>query len=246
MPPLKRPLDTCWLLGKTNPSMPRAKIVRRMLHALPGRRGPFGAKVVFRIMNTVNLTQSYDAAFVHEVEAATGQVLSTCYQCGNCTAGCPYTFVYDIPVSQIMRLLQAGQKDTVLSCNSIWLCASCQSCTTRCPNNIEVAQIMDTLRHLARRKGFAKPQRPVRTFWDSFLASVRRHGRVFEMGTVAEYVLKTGRFWSDVDLGPKILPKGKLHFKPHDIQGKDEVARIFERFEQEFGPQSTQEASHAR
>lgn len=192
-------------------------------------------------MNSLNLTTSCDTEFIREVEAETGQNLSLCYQCGNCTAGCPYTFVYDIPVSQIMRLLQAGQKDTVLSCNSIWLCGSCQSCTTRCPNNIEVAHIMDSLRHLSRRKGMAKKQRPVRTFWDSFLRSVSKHGRVFEMGTVAEYVMKTGRFWSDVDLGPKILPKGKLGFKPHDIQGKDEVARIFERFEQEFGPQAQQE-----
>ena len=183
-------------------------------------------------MNIINLTRDHDEDFVHRVEEESGQKVSLCYQCGNCTAGCPYTFAYDIPVSQIMRLVQMGQKKTVLSSKSIWLCATCESCTTRCPNNIDVACIMDVLRHMARREGLAAvPQ--VKTFWDSFLDSVRAHGRVFELGLLINYVTKTGRFWTDMDLGPKILPKGKLAFKPHDIQGKEHVARIFERFERE-------------
>jgi len=55
---------------------------------------------------------------------------------------------------------------------------------------------------------------------------------VFEVGLLAAYVAKTGRFWTDLDLGPKILPKGKMHFKPNQIQGKEEVAKIFKRFKE--------------
>ena len=183
-------------------------------------------------MNIINLTNDFDADFVHRVEEESGQNVSQCYQCGNCTAGCPYTFAYDIPVSQIMRLLQAGQKKTVLSCKSIWLCATCESCTTRCPNNIDVARIMDVLRHMARREGLAAIPH-IKTFWDSFLDSVRAHGRVFELGLTVNYITRTGRFWTDVELGPKIFPKGKLALKAHDIQGRQHVARIFERFERE-------------
>jgi heterodisulfide reductase subunit C len=183
-------------------------------------------------MNIINLSNDFDADFVHRVEEESGQKVSLCYQCGNCTAGCPYTFAYDIPVSQIMRLLQAGQKKTVLSCKSLWLCATCESCTTRCPNNIDVARIMDVLRHMARREGHvAIPH--IKTFWDVFLNSVRAHGRVFELGLTAAYVTKTGRFWTDIELGPKIFPKGKLALTAHDIQGREHVARIFERFERE-------------
>ncbi|HCR13283.1 MULTISPECIES: 4Fe-4S dicluster domain-containing protein [Solidesulfovibrio] len=183
-------------------------------------------------MQTINLTRDYDGDFVHRVEEESGQNVSLCYQCGNCTAGCPYTFAYDIPVSQIMRLVQAGQKKTVLASKSIWLCATCESCTTRCPNNIDVACVMDVLRHMARREGLAAvPQ--VKTFWDSFLDSVKAHGRVFELGLTVNYVMRTGRFWTDLDLGPKIFPKGKLSMKPHEIAGKEHVARIFERFERE-------------
>lgn len=183
-------------------------------------------------MQTINLTCDYDGDFVARVEEESGQNVKLCYQCGNCTAGCPYTFAYDIPVSQIMRLVQAGQKKTVLASKSIWLCATCESCTTRCPNNIDVACVMDVLRHMARREGYAAvPQ--VKTFWDSFLDSVKAHGRVFELGLTINYVMRTGRFWTDLDLGPKIFPKGKLAMKPHEIAGKEHVARIFERFERE-------------
>jgi heterodisulfide reductase subunit C len=185
-------------------------------------------------MDAVNLSASYDAAFVEQVQSESGQNLSLCYQCGNCTAGCPYTFAYDIPVSQIMRLTQVGQKRTVLECASLWQCATCEACTTRCPNEIDVARVMDVLRHISRREGFAA-RRPVKVFWDSFLDSVRKHGRVFEAGLLAGYVAKTGRVWTDMDLAPRILPKGKLGLKPHPIQGKDEMEKIFARFEARGG-----------
>lgn len=183
-------------------------------------------------MQTVNLTNTIDRSFMEQVMEESEQDLSLCYQCGNCTASCPYTFGFDIPVSRVMRLMQTGQKKVVLESSSIWLCASCTSCTTRCPNNIDVARVMDVLRHIARREGYVKEPR-VKAFFDSFLDSVRKHGRVFEIGLMVDYVFKTGRFWTDMDLGPKMLPKGKMSMKPHDIQNKKAIARIFERFEKE-------------
>ena len=185
-------------------------------------------------MDALNLNASYDADFVAAVQAQSGQNVSLCYQCGNCTAGCPYTFVYDIPVSQIMRLVQAGQKRRVLESRSLWLCATCESCTTRCPNDIDVARIMDVLRHMARCEGYA-PEGAVKAFWDSFLESVRKHGRVFEVGVVARYVTRTGRFMTDVDLAPRVIPKGKLSLRPHPIQGKEEMEKIFKRFQEQGG-----------
>ena len=95
-------------------------------------------------MDALNLSTSIDWNFIDEVSAESGQKPSLCYQCGNCTAGCPYTRYFDFPVSQIMRLLQAGQKETILTSKAIWLCATCETCTTRCPCEIDVANIMDT------------------------------------------------------------------------------------------------------
>lgn len=174
-------------------------------------------------------TMSFDAAFVEEVERRSEQNLSLCYQCGNCTAGCPVSFAYDLPVNKIMRLIQAGQREEVLKSKSIWLCASCETCTTRCPNDIDVARIMDVLRHIARREGYeSAPQ--VRIFWESFLASVERHGRIFELGLMASYMGRTGRVLTDADLAPRALGKGKLSLLPHNIEGIRDIRQIFKRY----------------
>lgn len=182
-------------------------------------------------MQTIDLAASRDQPFMDQVAEESGQDLRSCYQCGNCTAGCAYTHDYDIPVHQVMRLVQLGHRQRALSCRSIWLCATCQACTTRCPNNIEVATVMDVLRHMARRAGLA-PERLVKTFADAFLASVARHGRVFEVGLAAVFALKSGKPLQDAGLGPAMLSRGKLAFLPHEPspQGKAEVAAIFARF----------------
>ena len=54
--------------------------------------------------------QEQDNDFRAEVERRSGQSMVECYQCGNCTAGCPFDFAYDLPVSKIMRLVQLGQR----------------------------------------------------------------------------------------------------------------------------------------
>ncbi|MHC1699497.1 MAG: 4Fe-4S dicluster domain-containing protein [Humidesulfovibrio sp.] len=193
----------------------------------------------------LDLAQARDAGFQADVARESGQCLASCYQCGNCTAGCVYTPDYDFPVHQVLRLVQLGLKDRALSCRAIWLCASCQACTTRCPNNIDVAKVMDVLRHMARRAGHA-PERCVKIFADSFLASVAKHGRVFEAGLAAVFALKSGRPLQDASLGPPMLARGKLAFLPHEPEGngKAEVAAIFARFARRFAVQGVGPGSH--
>lgn len=181
-------------------------------------------------METIPLAKA-DTAFTKAVEDESGQLVSRCYQCGNCMAGCPMSFVYDYPVSRLMRFIQAGQKKLVLGSRAIWLCASCEACTQRCPNNIDVARVMETCRHMARREG-ERGVYGVRSFFDSFLATVGLHGRSHEIGIMAMFMFRTGRFWTDIELAPKTLPKGKLPLLPHRIEGRREVADIFRRFKE--------------
>ncbi|MFC1932995.1 4Fe-4S dicluster domain-containing protein, partial [Chloroflexota bacterium] len=49
------------------------------------------------------------------------------------------TFAMDIPPHKLIHLLKYGQLDDVLQSDTIWLCASCETCTTRCPNDIDIA-----------------------------------------------------------------------------------------------------------
>jgi len=180
-------------------------------------------------MKTLSIQKSRDVDFIRRVEEASEQNVSKCYQCGNCIASCAYTFVYDYPVNQIMRFIQLGQKDVVLKSRSIWLCGSCQACTTRCPVELDVARIMETLRIMSRREG-AVSEPDIRTFYDEFLRSVKTFGRVFETGLLPVYNLKARKPFTDLDLAPRLLMKGKLTFIPHKIKGRKKIAEIFERF----------------
>ncbi len=182
-------------------------------------------------MDTLQLNKR-DLAFIHEIEKESGEKLSACYQCGKCTAGCPASFLYDKQVSRVMRAAQLGFKEEVLTSKSLWLCLSCSTCTARCPNNIDVAKVMDILRHMARREGYVN-SRPIEMFWKSFLDTVRYTGRSYELGVMADYMLRTGRFFTGMDIALPALSRNKLPFVPHLIKGKAEVGRIFERYAQQ-------------
>ena len=182
--------------------------------------------------DAINLSRLRDPAFTEEVEAHSGQKMSTCYQCGNCTAGCPAGFVYDLQVNQIMRAVQLGLKDATLDSRSIWMCLSCSTCSQRCPNNIDVAGVMETLRHMARKEGRVTVPK-VEKFWFSFLDTVRTFGRTHEIGTMALYMMRSLRVFTDVDLAPEALKKGKLGLKPHILPGgAGPVTRIFTRYKE--------------
>ncbi|MBC2713034.1 MAG: 4Fe-4S dicluster domain-containing protein [Desulfosarcina sp.] len=181
-------------------------------------------------LHLLSLQQTCDKDFIHRVEKESGQQVSKCYQCGNCSASCNYTYVYDYPVNQIMRLIQLGQKDVVLQARSVWLCANCQACSTRCPCNIDVARVMESLRIISVEEGMVSKKK-IKLFYDEFLSSVKKHGRVFETGLIAAYNIKALKPFTDADLGARVLKKGKLELHPHNIKGRKDVAEIFNRFE---------------
>jgi heterodisulfide reductase subunit C len=136
---------------------------------------------------------------------------------------------FGYPVNKIMRLIQAGQRETVLNSKAIWLCATCETCTTRCPCEIDVAHIMDTLRNIAFKER-RYTEKDVKTFYESFLSSLKGHGRVFELGIMMRYKLASGHLFADMALAPKVMAKGLLKLMPKGIKGKDEVLRIFTKF----------------
>ncbi len=91
--------------------------------------------------------------FIRKVEEISGQNLMKCYQCGKCSAGCPVVEAMDILPNQIIRLAQLGLEEELLNSKTIWLCASCITCTSRCPKGVDVARVMEALRVIILRKG---------------------------------------------------------------------------------------------
>jgi heterodisulfide reductase subunit C len=87
------------------------------------------------------------------VEELSGQDVMACYQCGNCSAGCPASGAMDLLPNQIVRLLQLGCVEEALHARAIWYCAACLSCEARCPKGIDVARLTEALRTLALEHG---------------------------------------------------------------------------------------------
>lgn len=98
-------------------------------------------------------TEDIHNELVQKVEELSGESLHACYQCGKCSAGCPFVEAMDILPNQVIRLLQLGDEE-VLECHTIWLCSSCFTCATRCPKGIDLSKIMEALRTILLRKGF--------------------------------------------------------------------------------------------
>ena len=94
-------------------------------------------------------------SFVRQVEEISGQDLLTCNQCGKCSAGCPVVAAMDLLPNQVIRLAQLGMEE-VLESNTIWICASCLTCATRCPKGVDLPRLMEALRQTALRQGVTK------------------------------------------------------------------------------------------
>ncbi len=95
-------------------------------------------------MSVLPVELQQESGLLRTVEAASGQNVYACYQCGKCTAGCPFS----LAPQQIMRLLQLGQVETALGHSTTWDCASCLTCATACPKSVSPARVQRALRTL--------------------------------------------------------------------------------------------------
>ena len=149
-----------------------------------------------------------------------------CYQCTKCSSGCPVAARSDLKPHEVVRLLQFDQREEVLASRFIWECTSCQTCTTRCPQKVDIAALNDELRIMSHARG------RVPVFNEAFLASVRNRGRVYELGLMVAYKLRTGRLMEDADKAPMMLSKGKLPLLGSNVSGRAERKAMFHRASQ--------------
>ncbi len=172
-----------------------------------------------------------DPSFPDLVGQQSGENFLTCYQCQKCSAGCPIAYAMDILPNQVIRMVQFGLREKVLSSNTIWICASCYTCSVRCPNDIDIAKIMDVLRHIALGSGIKAAERDIPIFHSVFLDSIKSKGRIHELGLIWQYKTKTRDFMKDAALGWRMVKRGKIKLFPSKFGGGREIKGIFRRYE---------------
>ena len=89
----------------------------------------------------------------YKIGEISGQNVFDCYQCGNCSSGCPVVDYMDIAPNQVLKLAQYGSIEEILQSETIWVCSTCLQCSTRCPKGIDVAKLMEAFRSYNLRNG---------------------------------------------------------------------------------------------
>jgi heterodisulfide reductase subunit C len=171
--------------------------------------------------------------FLEEVNGKIkGVPIQRCYHCRKCTAGCPLAFAMEHNPNRVIRLIQMGKREEVLGSATIWLCVSCETCITRCPNEVDIARMMDVLRQMAIETGVAAKEKNILKFHEAFLANIRMGGRINEPAMMVHYKLKSGDLFSDMAMGIDMFRKGKLSLISPRTKDMRNVRRIFEKTRQ--------------
>jgi heterodisulfide reductase subunit C len=178
--------------------------------------------------------EEIDPSFINEVETATGIDVYACYQCGVCSGGCPSSFMMDYTPRQIMRMVQAGMREKVLSSTTIWLCSSCNTCFTRCPREIDLPEVMATLKSMAIKEDVDAKIKEGPVLYKSMVENMKKHGRIHEAELYMTFARKTGvkKLLKQLPMAITLLRKGKLKLLPEKIESLDQLKAMIRGVEQ--------------
>lgn len=179
-----------------------------------------------------NTVATHHSPFLDEIirETPGGERLVHCLQCGSCGGSCPNGADMEHTPRTIFALIAAGEREEVLSANTMWCCVSCYLCMARCPQDIPITEVMYSLKRLAIAEGMAKgTDAPAlaRTFTDL----LNKYGRSFEFGLASRYYF-FHRPTSMMKMGPlglSMFTRGRLSLTPTKIKNVDQLQAIIQK-----------------
>jgi len=103
-----------------------------------------------------------------DVMAATHGQAAACFQCGVCSATCPWGLVRPEPViiRHLVRQAQLGVPDWT---EALWLCTTCGQCSAQCPRGVDIPDVIRGLRSIAWKERQVPPGLPTllwNVYWD--------------------------------------------------------------------------------
>ncbi len=165
-----------------------------------------------------------------EVNRLSGQQIELCYHCHKCTAGCPLVEQMTYGPDRVLRMVALDELEPLLNSRDIWLCAGCYTCATRCPNDIDIAAVMDALRQIAIKQQRRAAEPDILLFHRLFMGVVKRLGRSHEAAMLGLFkVLSHVPLLNDVGAGVKLVLRGKVPILPKTSGKPAEVREIIER-----------------
>ncbi|MFC1830038.1 4Fe-4S dicluster domain-containing protein [Thermodesulfobacteriota bacterium] len=144
--------------------------------------------------------------------ASVRKKVNACIQCGTCTGSCPNAFAMDLTPRQLWYNVLMGEKETIFHSKTFSLCSVCYYCTLRCPRGLPLTEAMSELKQIAVKENPDLYKLSIR-FYQNFLESVRRHGRVREMEFMTLFFLSMMNPFLPLKftwLGMRLMAKGKV------------------------------------
>ncbi len=176
------------------------------------------------------LIAGLDPILAHTIQKQSHEPVMRCFYCQKCSVGCPTAFAMDYKPAQVLKMVQLGQKEELLKSSAIWLCIGCETCGTRCPNDIRINNVMDTLKEIAIEEGVAPKEKTVYALHRSFLNSIKRFGRLHELTMLAEYMLRVPqKLPQEIGLGITLILKGKVLHLWSAVKERGKVRELFRR-----------------
>jgi len=171
------------------------------------------------------LPESRDTTFRDQVlKTHVGEKIPTCMQCGICAGSCPVSHEMDYTPRELVRMVQLGLKNEVLSSNTIWICTACFSCSVRCPRGIHPTELMETLKPIAIAEGIINKNAK---FDNVFSSVIKNNGRASEFLLISRYSMTEPGMIKQIPFGLSMMAKGKLPLSIDRMENTRELDAIF-------------------
>jgi heterodisulfide reductase subunit C len=176
-----------------------------------------------------------DHLWAKAVAGETGIRVNSCYQCLRCTNSCPVSAFMDIKPHQVVRLVLFGQRETLLDCSAIWVCLSCEMCSTYCPNEIDVAGLMNHLKNSVVASRRKPAELEIALFHEIFLDVLQKYGRINDLQLMQRYKWKlftrsglppVPEFINDLKLALGLFRRKRLRLTPERSRAVKEIRRL--------------------
>jgi ferredoxin len=138
--------------------------------------------------------------------------VQACYQCGNCSAACPFSKDPFVFPRRTMHLLQLGLEDRLRSGLEPWLCYYCGDCSAQCPRDAEPGETMMSIRRwLTAQYDFSGVARIFYRSWKAELSAILLVAALTGAGFLAYGFTRGGGDLSVYDGPGAFLPAEAVH-----------------------------------
>ena len=199
-------------------------------------RSPYGLPLIEsksdkKVRLQISFQAHLDPGFADQVaELAHGEKFRSCIQCGTCSATCPVSPYMDYTPRQIIAMIREGFKDDALRSLTIWICASCYSCTVDCPREIRITDVMYALKRQAIIDNVFPERFPTPVLATEFFKQVEKRGRNSESRLMAALYRRTNliKIFRDMGLGFRLVTSGRLPLGAESIRGREQLTRLLD------------------